>query len=225
MRPQIRNRLIPLLRIRRLLPRKHVDDAKPHGTRLGGAPQQRAHHSTPPIRQHRRPIANKMLPEARNLLPTLLRAVHEQPSIAQQMVAYRPEVVSRAEIQGRGSVQGGDEVPLEEIGACGEGDRVRDRGFEDGGVVLEEGEGLGDGGHGGVRYCFYEGFDGGDGHGEVRVGGEDRAVGGDDVEGGEGLFGGGRGVAHFGGGGGGGGGGGRVDGWEERVGGRERAVW
>ena len=71
------------------------------------------------------------------------------------MIPYRPEVVAGPQIQRRGPVQRGDEVPLEEVGAGGEGDGVRDGGFEDGGVVLEEGEGLGDGGDGGVRYCFY----------------------------------------------------------------------
>lgn len=48
--------------------------------------------------------------------------------------------------------------------------------------MLEEGERLGDGRHGGVRYSFYEGFNRGDGHGELAVAGEDGAVGRDDVE-------------------------------------------
>ena len=75
------------------------------------------------------------------------------------------------------SLEGGDEVTLEEIGTGGEGDGIADGAFQVGGRGGEEVEGFGDGGGGGVGEEEDEGFDCGDGHSEVRVGGKEGVVG------------------------------------------------
>ena len=77
------------------------------------------------------------------------------------------------------TLEGGDEIALEEICASGERDRVRDRAFQQCGGGVDDVEGFGNGGEGGGKLGKEEdkGFDGGDGHGDIRVRGEKRLVG------------------------------------------------
>lgn len=70
----------------------------------------------------------------------------------------------------------GDEVLLEEVSAGGEGDGVGDGVAQTVRVRLDEVDGLEDGGGGGRVEELDEGFDGGDGLGEVWVGGEEVSI-------------------------------------------------
>lgn len=94
-----------------------------------------------------------------NPFPRRLGPGHEYAAVGEEMGAHGVEATlpRRAE--------GGDHVPLEEVGAGGETDGVADAGLEEGGLCGEEVEGLEDGGGVGVLEELDEGFDGGDGHG------------------------------------------------------------
>ncbi|KFY88851.1 hypothetical protein V500_06082 [Pseudogymnoascus sp. VKM F-4518 (FW-2643)] len=61
--------------------------------------------------------------------------------------------------------QGGNHIPLKQIRARGQGDRVAHAGLEERGLRGEEVEGFEDGGAVAVLQELDEGFDGGDGHG------------------------------------------------------------
>lgn len=77
----------------------------------------------------------------------------------------------------------GHEVLEEQVGAGGEWDGVGDGSFEAVAVQLDGVEGFVDGGGGDGVEEDDEGFDGGDGLGELGVGGEELSVGCDDAEG------------------------------------------
>ena len=77
----------------------------------------------------------------------------------------------------------GDEVLQEQVGARGEGDGVGDGGLEAVAVQLDGVEGFVDGGGGDGVEEDDEGFDGGDGLGELGVGGEKLSVGCDNAGG------------------------------------------
>lgn len=66
---------------------------------------------------------------------------------------------------------------MKEVGASGEGNGVADRTFQAGGMSGEEGEGLGDGGRGGVVEQKDERLDGCDGHGQEGIIAEEIVVG------------------------------------------------
>lgn len=88
------------------------------------------------------------------------------------MISDCAEIVLGTKVEACGPIKRRNQIPLEEICASGEGDGVWYGGFEDFGVVGEEVEGFCDCVDGGIGNCFYEGFDGGDGHGKVGVGSE-----------------------------------------------------
>ncbi len=104
-----------------------------------------------------------MSAEGGDFLAGFSGALDEEPAVGEEVGAYTAEVASGTELAG--PLEGGDEVALEEVCACGEGDGVWDGAFEVGGGCCEEVEGFGDGGGLGGGEEEDEGFDGGDGHG------------------------------------------------------------
>lgn len=95
-RAEIGDGLVAFFEVRGLRAGEDIDDAEAHGARLGGAAEQRTYDSGTPVGEHRRAVADEVLPETRNLLPALLCAVYEQASVGQEVVSYRAEVVAWA---------------------------------------------------------------------------------------------------------------------------------
>lgn len=69
-----------------------------------------------------------MSAEGCDLLPGFLGPLDEQPAVGKKVGADAAKVAGRAELTW--PLESGDEVPLEEIGACGEGDGVGNRSFQ-----------------------------------------------------------------------------------------------
>jgi hypothetical protein len=121
------------------------------------------------MRQHALPLTHEAPPRIGDALPRRVGAIRKEAAVAQEMLAQGLEAAVLLPKRG-------DEVLLEEVGAGGEGDGVGDGVAQLVRVRLDEINGLEDGGGRGCVEELDEGFDGGDGLGEVWVGGEEVSI-------------------------------------------------
>lgn len=164
-----------------------VDDLEPDGalgtgstTGFGSRAKQGADNTRTTVGEDSVSISYKVLAEACNLVSGFLCAFNKELSVLDEMVSDGVKITSLG--ASTGILKSGNDIALEEIGTGREGDWVRDSALQFGGQGGQMIESLRDSGRGNVMKSFDQGLNGGDGHGNVGVAGQDAVIGADDVE-------------------------------------------